>query len=363
MLKWNIDCVLFTCITLFSVAHGFRCLQIFAKHSRGGLLKHLEATTGLRHEKIPLANGTLMQVVSGHPSGSDKSAKNVVLLFLHGSFHGSWCWEEHFLPHFKALGYTVVAPNWRGTGGTPAAPGARKVTIAQHVSDLGCLLEMLPAHLSAKHKVSIPDARPVVVAHSFGGIALMKYMEENAINQPFRGIVTYCSVPPSGNGKLTLRYLQRSLRDSWTITRGFAMKKCITNQDMCRELFFGGAKVRGPDGSVDDFGVSDDDIRRFQEYFERDSVATIDLVDLSKKLPSKSVDSSGKAVYINELFPPRMVVGADCDFIVDKEAIYETVSYFGASAPIMIQSPHDVMLGRNWLNAADELDLWLNEKF
>lgn len=44
------------------------------------------------------------------------------LLFVHGSYHSSWCWAEHFLPYFSSLGYAVYAVSLRGTGptGTPA---------------------------------------------------------------------------------------------------------------------------------------------------------------------------------------------------------------------------------------------------
>lgn len=47
-----------------------------------------------------------------------------------------------------------------------------------------------------------------------------------------------CSVPPSGNGKMTMRFLFRSLKDSWKITAGLAMKKVIQDDELCRELFF-----------------------------------------------------------------------------------------------------------------------------
>ena len=91
-----------------------------------------------------------VHVLLGFPSQSVRS-KNTALLFLHGSFHGSWCWQEHFLPYFVDAGYTVVAPDWRGTGGYPAAPGARKVKVAQHVQDLS---NVSPTVLKAKNSLS-----------------------------------------------------------------------------------------------------------------------------------------------------------------------------------------------------------------
>jgi hypothetical protein len=171
------------------------------------------------------------------------------------------------------------------------------------------------------------------------------------------GIVTMCSVPPSGNGKMTMRFLRRSLKQSWKITAGFAMKKCLTNADLCRELFFGGS-VTLEDGTVDDFGVSDEDIARYQGYFSRDSKATIDLLDLGKQLPSARTNEEGNALFAGSL-PPCLVMGAQDDYLVDREGLDETAKYFGLEEPIVVDSPHDVMLGRKWQNAADAIDRWI----
>lgn len=96
----------------------------------------------------------------------------------------------------------------------------------------------------------------------------------------FSGLALLCSVPPSGNGKMTMRFLKRSLIHSWKITAGFAMKKAITNLELCRELFFDTLDESGNQTN----GLSDEDIRKMQYYFERDSAATIDLVS-SLSLP------------------------------------------------------------------------------
>jgi pimeloyl-ACP methyl ester carboxylesterase len=287
----------------------------------------------------------------------DDRTKLPALLFLHGSFHGAWCWAERFFDYFTSKGYgPVVANSWRGTGGTFAGEGVRKVKISEHVADLAALMEELPA-LTGQN-----DVKPVVICHSFGGLALMKYLELHPeASEKLSGIVTMCSVPPSGNGKMTLRYLRRSLRDSWKITAGFAMKKCLTNESLCRELFFGGDKRVLEDGTVEDYGVSDEEVRRYQRYFARDSEATIDLVNLGRQLPSFSTGKDGKAPFFDQL-PPCLVVGGKDDLIVDREGLEETAIYFGLEKPVLVDSPHDVMLGRKWQNAADLLHEWIQEQ-
>ena len=159
-----------------------------------------------------------------------------------------------------------------------------------------------------------------------------------------------CSVPPSGNGKMTLRFLKRSLVDSWKITTGLAMKKCITDEKLCRELFF----------DEDDDGISNEDLKRFQGYFMRDTIATIDLANLAKQLPINHVNGNGKAVFLpNQL--PSLVIGAKDDFIVDDVGVQETAKFYGVE-PVFVDSPHDIMLGSKWFNGANALKRWLEDE-
>ena len=46
---------------------------------------------------------------------------------------------------------------------------------------------------------------------------------------------------------MTARYLRRlQLRETWRITRGFALKQAATDADLARELFFDGAAPPPP---------------------------------------------------------------------------------------------------------------------
>lgn len=296
----------------------------------------------VEEEQIRLDTGVNAQVFVGRPS---KPTKLPPLVFIHGSFHAGWCWTERFFPYFMNLGYPLAALSLRGTGGTPVDEGVKKVKIEEHAADIKSFLEQVPDLVSGTQK-------PVLISHSFGGLAVMKHLEQNpekALN--LGGIIIMCSVPPSGNGPMTMRFLKRSLVDSWKITAGFAMKRCIKNDSLCRDLFFG--------GTDDDNGVSDQDIVRYQSYFARDTEAVIDIKDLLKNLPSKeAVD--GRAPHLDK-FPPCLVIGAERDFIVDREGVEETATYFGVEPPTFVDSPHDVMLGRNWENAANTIQNWVQD--
>jgi pimeloyl-ACP methyl ester carboxylesterase len=327
-------------------------------------------------------------------TNNNNNGKKPILLFVHGSFHGAWCYREHWFDHFVQLGYPVAALSWRGTGATCAGPGVSKVKIEEHVHDLRTVLHQVPSLVVGNDG---DDANPrdrgvVLVSHSFGGLAVMKMFEAYpellapaeapdgpaapmAPPPPIVGVVTMCSVPPSGNGPMTLRYVRRSWKQSWKITAGFALKRCCDDPALCRELFFGGG---GSADNDDAQAVSDDDLKRYQAYFRRDSEATIDLVDLAKQLPiAKASKEDGTAPFVSML-PPCLVVGASRDYIVDREGVLETARYFGVLLPtsskegsedstskdesglVIVESPHDVMLGKDWRNGARAIERWLS---
>ena len=294
---------------------------------------------------------------------NNNKKKKQPLLFIHGSFHASWCWAEHYMSFFASLGYPSYALSLRGTGGTFAGEGVTKVKIDEHVGDLTDIISYIRECEGADTDTDTgANVKPVLVAHSFGGLAVMKYLEQNLMSDGgddssssedllVSGVVSLCSVPPSGNGKMTMRFLKRSLVDSWKITAGLAMRKCITNKELCRELFF----------DENDDTISDEEVGRIQGYFKRDTDAIIDLVDLAKQLPSVNVDDSGKALFLPSTRKlPSLVVGATDDFIVDKEGVLELARYYDVE-PVFVNSAHDIMLGKKWTNGADVIKSFLEQ--
>ncbi len=44
-----------------------------------------------------------LEVLRREPASASESAP---LLFVHGAFHGAWCWDVHFLPWFAPRSWT-----------------------------------------------------------------------------------------------------------------------------------------------------------------------------------------------------------------------------------------------------------------
>lgn len=319
----------------------------------------------VERKQILLSSGVTAEVAIIRATSPTMTAVRPPLVFIHGSFHSAWCWERHYLPYFTQKGFNVVcALSLRGTNGTWAGPGVTKVQIHEHVNDVVAFLHWLHDASNNSTSTALPPA--VLIGHSFGGLTIMKYLERLLYNSSttvsstaegfcpiptLSGCCVACSVPPSGNGPMTLRYLRRNLVASYKLTVGFAFKKVLTNPVLCRELFFG-----------DDDSISEEDVEEIQERFARDSTAMVDLMDLNKVLPSKMVNANngGTVSFVRDL-PPSLVIGALHDFVVDRQGVVETAQYFGVE-PTWVDSAHDIMLGRNWINGADAIWKWLNEE-
>jgi len=59
----------------------------------------------------------------------DDKPKATSLLFVHGKWHGAWCWDEHFLPYFAAYGYDSTALSLRGHADSEGREGLRWYSI------------------------------------------------------------------------------------------------------------------------------------------------------------------------------------------------------------------------------------------
>lgn len=189
-----------------------------------------------------LCDGKRMEVLYSLPSVQQHTNKPA-LIFLHGSFHSAWCWKENFFPYFSSRGYPCVALSLRGTEGTFAGDGVKKVQIGQQLEDVLYFLECLRGDDEGCSKQSelapffdyvsevseectsihIP---PVLIAHSFAGLSAMKLLENEKMHLHFvpteqsaktvkasnikeksllSSMALLNSVPPSGIKKMSLR--------------------------------------------------------------------------------------------------------------------------------------------------------------
>ena len=212
-----------------------------------------------------LSTGASLRYVHRSPA-KDVRLKAPSLLFIHGTFHGCWWWDEH-CHRFWSKGLDCFAISLRGTAGSTVDGKALAATIKMedHVHDAAAFIDEVM-------KCSHP---PVIIGHSFGGPIVMKLVETRP--ERLAGAALLCSVPPSGNTAMTWRTIRRSLKEAVTLTRGFALKTAATNPKDARALFFGPSDP------------SEATLKRYMDRFAEDSKVGLDLGDFNRNLPIKSM--------------------------------------------------------------------------
>ncbi len=151
-------------------------------------------------------------------------AHPVPLLFVHGGWHGAWCWDDHFLDFFADRGYRAVAMSLRGHGTSPTAKPLQKVSIADYIDDVHSVADDLGGGL--RH--------PVLIGHSLGGYVIQRYLEDRAAP----AAVLVGSLPPQGVLGAALRVWRRR---PWMTVHSFndpTLVKFLRTQALAREYLF-----------------------------------------------------------------------------------------------------------------------------
>ena len=330
-----------------------------------------DAAQTIHQEFHTLPDGMRLEVLRCNgTSSSSSSLANASylppLVFLHGSYHGAWCYAENFLPYFASAGYDTMAVSFRAQG--ESDKGNLKVSgdLKSHVADIASFVGTL--------------ARPpVLIAHSFGGLVAEAYAtyldskqpndgdgvnkggqkgnnsfkwESNTALPSLSGLALLSSVPPSGNKDIIIRITKKSFMTSMKITMAFVFRAFEKNIDMARETFFS-----------EDIPI--EDLKRYHKKLaEASRVRLLDLSELNKILPLpplsedfKRVDASGKRAL------PVFVAGGTTDLVVDSPALEETAFYFDVQPVLVGDMAHDCMLDTRWRSMAAELKKWLDESF
>ncbi|MCP9276949.1 lysophospholipase [Mycolicibacterium sp. CAU 1645] len=252
--------------------------------------------------------------------GSVTEAHPVPLLFVHGSGHGAWSWDDHFIQFFAERGYRAAALDLRGHGTSTSPKPLRKCTIDDYVSDVAEISDGMPI-------------RPVVVGHSMGGYVVQKYLESHEAP----AAVLMASLPPGGSVAMTLR---RMRRHPW-----LAVKSTLTGRQLpgltplplTREAFFSPST---PDNVVARCSA------RLQEESAKALVATM----------------SSKGIDVARITAPILVMGGECDGGVSTNEVRATALAYRTEAHLFPDMGHDMMLEPGWRSVAERVDGWLESR-
>jgi pimeloyl-ACP methyl ester carboxylesterase len=153
--------------------------------------------------------------------GRCTEAHPVPLLFVHGAWHGAWCWDEHFLDFFADKGFRAVAVSLRGHGASTLSQPMSSCSIADYVDDVRAVADKL-------------GSEPVFIGHSMGCFVVQSYLEKHdapaaALLAPFT---------PQGLRRITLRMFRRH---PWIFMRASIFGNSVDLVDtpaLAREFLF-----------------------------------------------------------------------------------------------------------------------------
>jgi pimeloyl-ACP methyl ester carboxylesterase len=83
------------------------------------------------------------------------AGRRTPLLFVHGAFHGAWCWDEYYLPFFASEGWPVHAVSLRGHGAS--AGSLFQASLEDYATDVRAAIAQIGAPV-------------ILIGHSMGGV-------------------------------------------------------------------------------------------------------------------------------------------------------------------------------------------------
>jgi pimeloyl-ACP methyl ester carboxylesterase len=240
------------------------------------------------------------------------------LLFIHGMWHGAWCWDETFLPFFAEHGYHVTALSLRGHAGSEGK--IRGSTIADYVSDV-------------EQVVRTFDTLPVIIGHSMGGFITQKYLETN--HAPAG--VTLASNPHFGLWRGFGRVLRHDPRIVLEAFLTWNMRPVVKTPARARWAFFS-----------EDF-PEDQFLKYYAKMDEESFRMFFDLLGLNLAYPKR-------------VKTPMLILGAGKDTVIAPRDVHDMARAYGVKAKIFPNMAHDMMLEAGWKSVAERILAWLGEK-
>ncbi len=258
-----------------------------------------------------------LEVLSREPNAAPRPTP---ILFVHGAWHGAWCWDEHFLPYFADHGYRAYALSLRGHGASAASRHFRTARIRDYAADV--------AQVAAQFATP-----PIVVGHSMGGLVVQKYLEAHAAP----AAVLMASVPTSGALRTTLNIARKHPLRFLQANATWKLYPIIATPRLAREVFF------SP-------GYPSEELQRHYPRLQNEAyLAFLDMIAFALPRPKR-------------VTTPLLVLAAQRDAIFTPREERRTARRYGAEFKLFANTAHDMMLEATWRQAADSILTWLDDR-
>ncbi len=240
------------------------------------------------------------------------------VLFVHGGWHGAWCWDEHFLGYFAERGFPVYALSFRNHGKSQTIGSVRWQRGADYVADLGAIVDQI-------------GQPPVLVGHSMGGYVVQRYLER----RPAPAAVLLASLPPHGLVPSTLRQLRKH---PWAVTKVLLQmwpSAIVATPQLARDALF---SSRMPADQVAAY---------FSKLQDESFLVFLDMMFLRLPRPHRV-----KGV-------PMLVLDCSGDAQFTPAEVLAMARAYHAESEIFRGMAHDMMLEPGWEGVASRIIDWL----
>ena len=245
------------------------------------------------------------------------NSEKETIIFVHGAWHGKWCWEKHFTKAFKESGFKVVTFDLPGHDKSGKIKGINKFSLKDYVNALKIEVEKLPTP-------------PIIIGHSMGGLILQKYLEKGSCKKA----ILLASAPPYGVIKTTLKFSKKWF--FYPSLLGLNLYGLVNSESKSRDAFFS------------------------------ENLPSEELTEYTNQLCSESfrafLDMLVPRVKITEKSNiPILVVGAENDTIFSINDQKKTANRFKAELIIVKDIAHDMMLDVNHEKVSNLIIGWLDK--
>lgn len=240
------------------------------------------------------------------------------LLFIHGGFHGAWCWRDHFMPWFAQRGYDCSAISYRDHGESERTGRHDIWRLRDYVDDVRWAVTQMPE-------------KPILVGHSLGGSIAQKLAAEGG----YPGMILLAPSPIGGSNRAALRMLLNFPRP---------MYRALVKSDLRAAL------------------------PAFLTFFLSDDLAPDERERLAVRCDGlTSHKAANDAFYFDCPKPkplriPVLVASGENDWSIPRYKNEKLARRYGGDH-IVVPTAHDIMCDTHWERAAGKVQSWLVSKF
>ncbi len=261
-----------------------------------------------------------LNIIKSKPNNSNDSLP--VLVFIHGAWHGAWCWEKNFLPFFTKSGFECYTFDLPYHGRSRHQKGINTYRISDYIDVLKIILSDI-------------DKPHILIGHSMGGYIIQEYLEKNDC----AGAILMASVPSKPVWRLLFKM---------TANFPFSMLKAFIGMNLAYLMDTPEKAKRFLFSST----MPEEEIRNYTNLMSSESLSVIVFDFLFSKLKGRKNHSY-----------PVLVVSAEKDEMITISENKRTAEMQKADFVKIKNLAHDLMLDQNWEASAVTILNWMKKKF